>query len=154
MEEGEPAPSSSLDAEGESGGAIMDLMGRGPAGLASAPACWAPQFSLQVNSVYVDSDPTAHTWCESVSVCVCVCVCVCVLVAQSCLTLCDLMDCSLCPWDSPGKNTGVGCHFLFQGIFPTQGTPALQADSLPLSHLGSTHTHTHTHSHSHTRCAQ
>ena len=75
MEEGEPAPSSSLDAEDESGGAIMDLMGRGPAGLASAPACWAPQFSLQVNSVYVDSDPTAHTWCECVSVCVCVCVC-------------------------------------------------------------------------------
>ena len=26
----------------------------------------------------------------------------------------------LCPWDSPGKNTGVGCHFLFRGIFPTQ----------------------------------
>ena len=24
-------------------------------------------------------------------------------------------------WDSPGKNTGVGCHFLLQGIFPTQG---------------------------------
>ena len=28
----------------------------------------------------------------------------------------------LCPWDSPGKNTGVGCHALFQGIFPTQGS--------------------------------
>ena len=28
----------------------------------------------------------------------------------------------LCPWDSPGKNTGVGCHFLLQGMFPTQGT--------------------------------
>ena len=27
----------------------------------------------------------------------------------------------LCPWDSLGKNTGVGCHALFQGIFPTQG---------------------------------
>ena len=27
----------------------------------------------------------------------------------------------LCPWDSPGQNTGVGCHFLLQGIFPTQG---------------------------------
>ena len=27
----------------------------------------------------------------------------------------------LCPWGSPGKNTGVGCHALFQGIFPTQG---------------------------------
>ena len=26
----------------------------------------------------------------------------------------------LCPWDSPGKNTGVGCHALLQGIFPTQ----------------------------------
>ena len=26
----------------------------------------------------------------------------------------------LCPWDSEGKNTGVGCHFLLQGIFPTQ----------------------------------
>ena len=25
------------------------------------------------------------------------------------------------PWDSPGKNTGVGCHFLLQRIFPTQG---------------------------------
>ena len=24
-------------------------------------------------------------------------------------------------WDFPGKNTGVGCHFFFQGIFPTQG---------------------------------
>ena len=24
----------------------------------------------------------------------------------------------LCPWDSPGKNTGVGCHALLQGIFP------------------------------------
>ena len=27
----------------------------------------------------------------------------------------------LCPWDSPGKNTGVGCHALLQGIFPTPG---------------------------------
>ena len=28
----------------------------------------------------------------------------------------------LCPWDSPGKNTGVGCHALLQRIFPTQGS--------------------------------
>ena len=44
---------------------------------------------------------------------------------QSCLTLCDPMDCSLpgssVHGDSPGKNTGVGCHALLQGIFPTQG---------------------------------
>ena len=38
---------------------------------------------------------------------------------QSCLTLCDPRDSSprgSPPWDSPGKNTGVGCHFLFQGM--------------------------------------
>ena len=28
----------------------------------------------------------------------------------------------LCPWSSPGKNTGLGCHYLLQGIFPTQGS--------------------------------
>ena len=28
----------------------------------------------------------------------------------------------LCPWDFPAKNTGVGCHFPLQGIFPTQGS--------------------------------
>ena len=37
---------------------------------------------------------------------------------QSCPTLCDPIDGSLPglprPWDSPGKNTGVGCHFLLQ----------------------------------------
>src|SRR5574337_1228739 len=28
----------------------------------------------------------------------------------------------LCPWDFPGNSTGVDCHFLLQGIFPTQGS--------------------------------
>ena len=48
----------------------------------------------------------------------------------------------LCPQDSPGKNTGVGGHFLLRGIFPTQGSnPCLfhllqwQADSLPQLYL-------------------
>ena len=45
---------------------------------------------------------------------------------QSCLTLCDPLDRSpldrlLCQWDSPGKNTGVGCQALLQGIFLTPG---------------------------------
>ena len=56
---------------------------------------------------------------------------------------CHPMDCSPPGFsvhvDSPGKNTGVGCHALFQGIFPTQGlNPCLfcllhwQVSSLPL----------------------
>ena len=44
--------------------------------------------------------------------------------AQSCLTLCNPMDCSLpgstVHGDSPGQNTGVGSSSLLQGIFPTQ----------------------------------
>ena len=48
------------------------------------------------------------------------------LVTQSFLTLCNPMDCSppgtSIHWDSPGKNTGSGCHALFQGIFPIQGS--------------------------------
>ena len=53
------------------------------------------------------------------------------LVIQSCLTLCDPVDYSppgsSCPGDSPGKNTGMGCHAFLQGISPTQGSnPGLQ----------------------------
>ena len=48
------------------------------------------------------------------------------LVAQLCPTLYGPMDHSppgsSVHWDSPSKNTGVGCHALFQGIFPTQGS--------------------------------
>ena len=48
------------------------------------------------------------------------------LVTQSCLTLRKPMDCrspgSSIHGDSPGKNTGVGCHALLQGISPTQGS--------------------------------
>ena len=76
----------------------------------------------------------------------CVCVCMCGHV-QSRLTFCDPMDCS-----PPGSSVHeifqarilVGCQFLFQGIFLTQGSnlcflPLLhwQADSLPLYHLRS-----------------
>ena len=63
---------------------------------------------------------------------------------QSCLTLCDPGDCN--PLGSPvhrifpGKNTGVGCHALFQGIFLTQGSNRgllsllhWQVGSLPLA---------------------
>ena len=76
-------------------------------------------------------------------------ICVCARsVPESCPALCDPMDLEpaslFCPWDFPGRNTGVGCHFLLQGIFPTQeSNPHLlhllywQTDSLPLCHPGS-----------------
>ena len=48
------------------------------------------------------------------------------LVAQSCPTIYNSMDCippgSSVHGDTTGKNTGVGCHALLQGIFPTQGS--------------------------------
>ena len=58
------------------------------------------------------------------------------------------MDCSptrpLCPWHSPGENTGVGCRFLLWGVFMTHGLNPLlqhllhwQGDSLPQGHLRS-----------------
>ena len=65
------------------------------------------------------------------------------LVAQSCLTLWDPMDCSpsgsSVHGHSPGKNTGVGCHVLFQGIFPTKGSnlPCCRQILYQLSHQGS-----------------
>ena len=56
------------------------------------------------------------------------------LVTQSCPTLGDSTDCSplgsSVHGDSPGKNSGVGCHALLQGIFPTQGlNPGLPGNS-------------------------
>ena len=58
--------------------------------------------------------------------------CVCAKFLKLSPTLCDPVDWGspvasrvtprlLCPWDSPGKNTGLGCHALLQGIFSIQG---------------------------------
>ena len=61
---------------------------------------------MSINQWSICTPPTHKiTW----ELCVCVCVCVCVW-AQSCLTLWDPMDWTaglLCPWNFPGKNTGV-----------------------------------------------
>ena len=67
--------------------------------------------------------------------------------AQLLPTPCDSMDCSppgsSCPWDFPGKNTGVGSHSLLQEIFPSQGLkPSLLSHRrilYHLSHEGSPH---------------
>ena len=73
--------------------------------------------------------------------CLSMCACVCSVVSDSlwphglCPSWC------LCLWNFPGKNIGVGFHFLLQGIFPTEGLNTCllnllhrQVDSLPLSH--------------------
>ena len=67
------------------------------------------------------------------------------LVIQSCPTVCDPMDCSppgsSVHGDSLGKNTGISCHALLQGIFPTQGSnsgvPHCRWILYHLSHQGS-----------------
>ena len=71
----------------------------------------------------------------------------CAKLLQWCPILCEPMDCSPPGFsvreDSPGKNTGVGCHVLLQGIFLTQGSNSSllhllrwQAGPLPLGSLG------------------
>ena len=75
---------------------------------------------------------------------ICLYKCVC-LVAQSCPTLHNPLDCSppssSIHGDSPGKNTGVGCYILLQGTFPTQGSnlglPHCRQTLYHLSHQGS-----------------
>ena len=83
-------------------------------------------------------------------VCVCVRVCVCThMLSRSVLSdsaTPQTVACqALCPWNFPGKNTGVGCHFFLPpGTLPDPGSNLhflhllhWQADSLPLSHLRS-----------------
>ena len=54
--------------------------------------------------------------------CFCVCACQATSVVSDSVWPYGLQPARiLCPWDSPGKSTGVGCHALLQGIFMTQG---------------------------------
>ena len=70
------------------------------------------------------------------------CMCYIISVMSNPVRPCGLQPARLlCPWGSPGKNTGVGCHALLQGVFPTQGSKNLcllhwQAGSLPLAPPG------------------
>ena len=54
--------------------------------------------------------------------------------AQSCLTVTPwtVAHQHLCPWDCSGRNTGVGCHFLLQGIFPTRNQTYMMFPYPPL----------------------
>ena len=88
--------------------------------------CMTRRLSGPAEAVLARPGQPEHQNSDNTGLCVCVCcVCVCVLVTQSCLTL-QLHGLKptrlLCPWDSPGKNNGVGSHSLLQGIVPTQGS--------------------------------
>ena len=84
------------------------------------------------------SSPSSHSCLVCTGSCCC-------LVTRLCLTLLQPHGLEptrlLCPWDFSDKNTGVGCHFLLQGIFLAQGSNLCllhwQVGSFPLNHQGS-----------------
>ena len=88
-------------------------------------------MKLDYLSVSLNQGNQSHRHCESESV--------------SCVRLCDPTGCNLPrllhPWNSPGKNSGVGCQFLLQRIFPIQGSimclPHCRQTLYQLSHQGS-----------------
>ena len=120
METGVPGESLELDA-GVSGTPLIHLHSPPPQDHLS------PTWGLQLHIL-----PFSSSLIQSCMLPEGLCVC-----AQSLqvVQLCNPMDCSppgsSCPWDSPGKDTGAGCHALLQGIFPTQGSnPGLMFPAL------------------------
>ena len=106
-------------------------------------------FNKGGNNIQWEKDNLFSKWYwEYIYMCVCVCVCVSCSVVSDSLQPHGLYSQParlFCPWDFPGKVTGMGCHFLLQGIFQTQGlNPSLLHCSRMLYHLSYLHTHTHT----------
>ena len=91
-------------------------------------------ISWNVNFIWKKWPPLNRDMSEKLLLSLCVC-------AQSCPSLSNPLDSSLLfyPWDFPGKNTRVGCHFQLQGSSNPCLFHLLQwtADSLPPCHLGS-----------------
>ena len=79
-------------------------------------------------------------WEFGINACVCVCMSSLSVVSDSLRPHGTVAARLLCPWDSPGKNTEVACHFRLQGNLLNPGnkpeSPALQVDSLPAKPLG------------------
>ena len=78
-------------------------------------ACLVSQSCLTLCDP-IDYNPPGSSVNRDLLILTCAVLC---LVAQSCLSLCNPPESSV-HGDSPRKNTGVGCHGLLQGIFPTQ----------------------------------
>ena len=73
------------------------------------------------NEVLVWPPPQKKIRCWSLELGDGYCICSHSVVSNSLMSPWTVPASLLCPWDFPGKNTGVGCHFLLQGIFLTQG---------------------------------
>ena len=106
--------------------------------LPGPPRKWSPLQPCELETKNVLPRGLREHWSIKSTLCVC-------LVTQSCPNLCKPMDCSL-PGScvhrgSPGKNTGVGCHALLQGILSTwglnPGLPDCRQILYCLSHQGS-----------------
>ena len=101
-------------------------------------------FFFSSSSFLVSPAPSFNTF---LYMCVCVCVCVCTLSHVQLLAAPQTVACQApLSINFPGKNPGVGCHFLLQGIFLTQSLNLYllcflhwQADFFPLCHLESLH---------------
>ena len=82
---------------------------------------WSSEKKLFITNFHLCPVPRLHWRWINVLLYMC-----CSVLTQLCLPLCDPMDCSTpgssVHGDSPGKNTGMGCHALLQGIFSTQGS--------------------------------
>ena len=93
--------------------------------------CWAD--CIQIGSLILKNKICMTTVHRSKNIMLC-------LFTRLCLTLCNPVNCSppgsSAHGVSPGKNTGVGCHALLEGIFPTRGSNSgLQHYRQILSHL-------------------
>ena len=110
----------------------------------TSPQSWMPVQMFLICKPLSSHDPTLPSYNETISL-FSTLLCLYLVMSDSSLQLHGLQPTRLlCPWDSPGKNTGAGCHFLLQGIFPTQGLnpyfPCLlhcRQILYPLSHQGS-----------------
>ena len=91
---------------------------------------WKAIGKVENRTTYSPGEILSH---EHRKMCVCVCSCVCIYIVniyhsvRACSIVSDSLwphvSCNLlCPWNFPGKNTEVVCHFLVQGIFPIQGS--------------------------------
>ena len=79
---------------------------------------WSPFYHDQKNGNFCPKQIFLHLIFPLHSMCVCQSLSCVQLLATHGLEPTRL----LCPWDSPGKSTGVGCHSLLQGLFLTQGS--------------------------------